>query len=214
ARYEQYALKWGPDEALRLVSWTAIRAGILPARSLEGIENEERPDLVAELVPLWGRKLGSERSREAPSAGWVIAALSDLKEQIQARDLVRFLSLAADLSLPDSYWRDRILIPTAIRGAIGRCSVKKIEEIGQENAELSRIFTKLRSLPEPDRQIPFTRDQVKLEIADLKSLEDNGAIVREGEDYYMPEIFRVGLGFRLPRGARPRVMTLARGTKR
>jgi hypothetical protein len=118
----------------------------------------------------------------------VIAALSDLKEQIQARDLVRFL--------------------------VGRCSVKKIEEIGQENAELSRIFTKLRSLPEPDRQIPFTRDQVKLEIADLKSLEDNGAIVREGEDYYMPEIFRVGLGFRLPRGARPRVMTLARGTKR
>ena len=46
-------------------------------------------------------------SREGRSAEWVIAALSDLKGQIQARDLVRLLSLAANNSMNDKRWNDR-----------------------------------------------------------------------------------------------------------
>jgi hypothetical protein len=67
------------------------------------------------LAPLWGRKLGKDNSKEARSAEWVITALSDLKGQIQARDLVRFLSKAAYVSKDDTRWIDRILAPAAIR---------------------------------------------------------------------------------------------------
>jgi cellulose biosynthesis protein BcsQ len=213
AQYEQYALKWGPDEALRLVSWTAVRAGALPGVSINDWEKAERTRLVDELSPLWGRKLGSERSKEANSADWVIAALSDLKGQIQARDLVRFLHEAAKASLVDNYWKDRVLVPKAMREAVGQCSQAKIDEIGQENPEVNEIFNKLQSLPADARQIPFTREQVERSVEEMKTLEDNGAVLREGEEYYMPEIFRLGLGFKLPRGARPRVLTLARGRK-
>ena len=213
ARYEQYALKWGPDEALRLVAWTAAKARVLPGVDPEELSDAEKPRLIDELVPLWGRKLGGERSREAASADWVIAALSDLKGQIQARDLVRFLHEAAKASLGDSFWKDRILVPPAVRSAVGQCSKTKIEEISDENPVLKDILTKLRNLPETVRQIPFTREQVQLTVEELKSLEDNGAVLREGEEYYMPEIFRLGLGFKLPRGAHPRVMALARTRK-
>lgn len=210
ARYEQYGLKWGPDEALRLVLWTAAKARALSEVHAEAIEKMDRARLIDALIPLWGRKLGSERTNEARSADWVIVALSDLKGQIQARDLVRFLHEAAKASLGDSYWKDRILVPAAIRSAIGQCSREKIQEIGQENPEINEIFNKLRSLPEGDRQIPFTREQVQLTIEEIKILEDNGGVLRDGEEYYVPEIFRLGLGFTLRRGARPRVLTLAR----
>lgn len=213
ARYEQYALKWGPEEALRLVAWTAAKAGVLPKVSLEAIGDSERPWLIDELVPLWGRRLGGERSREANSADWVIAALSDLKGQIQARDLVRFLHEAAKASLGASFWKDRILAPPALRSAVRPCSRTKIEEIGQENPVLRSVFDKLGNLPEEARQIPFIREQVGLTIEELRSLEENGAVLREAEEYYMPEIFRLGLDFKLRRGARPRVMALARNRK-
>jgi cellulose biosynthesis protein BcsQ len=214
ARYEQYGLKWGADEALRLVLWTAAKAGVLPDVDLEAIENMDRPRLAEALIPLWGRKLGSERSREARSVDWVIAVLSDLKGQIQARDLVRFLHVAAKgSSIGDSFWKDRVLVPAAMRNAVGQCSQAKIEEIGLENPEVKEVFNKLRSLLVEKRQVPFERDKVMLTVEETKTLEDNGAVVREGDLYYMPEIFRHGLGFSLERGARPRVLTLARGRR-
>ncbi len=212
ARYEQYGLKWGGDEALRLVLWIAAKAKVLPEVG-EPIENLDRSRLIDELIPLWGRKLGSERSREARSADWVIAVLSDLKGQIQARDLVRFLHEAAKASQGDSYWKDRILIPAAMRSAVEQCSRAKIDEIGQENPEVMEVFNKLLNLSDEARRVPFVRDEVQLTSEETKTLEDNGAILREGEQYYMPEIFRLGLGFTLERGARPRVLTLARGRK-
>jgi cellulose biosynthesis protein BcsQ len=214
ARYEPYALKWGEEEALRLVAWTAAQSKVLRLGGEESIERAGRHKLVDWLVPLWGRKLGRERSREAVSAAWVIAALSDLKGQIQARDLVRFLHEAAKASRGDTYWKDRVLVPQAIRNALEPCSRAKVEEIRLENPKLDEIFTKLESLPDGDRQIPFTRDQVNLTAEELKTLEDNGAVLREGEEYYMPEIFRPGLGFKLRRGARPRVMILANRARR
>jgi cellulose biosynthesis protein BcsQ len=213
ARYEQYGLKWGADEALRLVLWTAAKANALPGIDFEAIESMDRSRLAEALIPLWGRKLGSERSREARSVDWVIAVLSDLKGQIQARDLVRFLHEAAKGSMGDGFWKDRVLVPAAMRSAVGHCSRAKIEEIGQENPEVMAIFNKLRNLPEEARQVPFVRDRVQLTIEEMKTLEDNGAVVREGDLYYMPEIFRLGLGFTLERGARPRVLTLARGRR-
>ena len=218
ARYEPYALRWSPEEALRLVAWITIKGPLeLPIEQLQEIqeiqEMSER-DLVDKLVPLWGRKLGRPRSREGRSAEWVIAALSDFKGQIQARDLVRFLHEAAQASVGDKYWKDRLLVPQAIRNAVKKCSEKKIEEIGIENKRLGAIFDNLRSLSEDARQIPFTQEQVGLDRQELKTLEENGVVLREGEEYYMPEIFRWGLNFKLKTGVRPRVLTLSRRTRK
>lgn len=210
--YEPYALKWGADEALRLVNWIAVKGEALPGDP-SSLLDQGRAELVAGLEHLWGRKLGSERSKEARSADWVIAALSDLKGQIQARDVVRFLATAADESAADSYWKDRLLVPNAIRSAVRKCGVEKVREIAEENFALRGIFGKLQDLPIEARLVPFSMEQVGLGPDELKILEDNGGVVREGSEYYMAEIFRVGLDFRLRAGARPRVLTLARRTR-
>jgi hypothetical protein len=102
------------------------------------------------------------------------------------------------------------LVPTAIRGALTICSQKKIEEIGVENNELKKIFTKLSELPKEKRLIPFSREDVELSIEQLQTLENNGVTYSEKEEYYMPEIYRAGLNFKLKTGARPRVLALSR----
>jgi hypothetical protein len=98
----------------------------------------------------------------------------------------------------------------AIRGALPECSKEKIGEIELENTALKEIFTKLRDLSEEDRKIPFTREQLGLSVQEMKILEDNGVVIREKDNHYMPEIFRLGLGFSLTAAGRPGIMSLAR----
>src|SRR5206468_1196311 len=105
----------------------------------------------------WGRKLGSDKSREARTAEWVIAALSDFRGQIQARDLVRFLRYAAERSVGTPV-SDRLLAPRAIRDAVRPCSEEKIREIEEELPDLKDIFQKLRAARE--KRIPL--DAVEL----------------------------------------------------
>jgi hypothetical protein len=210
ARYDPYALKWNREEALRLVAWAAAKAGLLPDLSLIEPQNQGEQKLVEDLTGLWGKKLGRDRSREGRSVEWVILALSDLRGQIQARDLMRLLHLAAARSVDDHDWPDRVLVPSAIREALRECSRKKIEEIEEEYPLLEQLFTRLRDLPAGTRHIPFTREDTNLSPEEIKILEDNGVLLREADDYYMPEIFRLGLEFSLKTGARPRVLTLAR----
>ncbi|EGK89383.1 ParA family protein [Microcoleus vaginatus PCC 9802] len=211
ARYEPYALKWNREEALRLVAWVTKRVNMLPQINYEKLQNMNEEELTEALVPLWGKRLGSERSKEAGSARFALAAISDLRGQIQARDLVRLLHLAAKESVnDDSRWQDRILIPTAIKGALPECSRNKIDEIEIENTALKDVFTKLRNLPKEKRKIPFTRDMIELSVEEMKILEDNGVVIRENDEYYMPEIFRWGLDFSMTAGGRPRILALAR----
>jgi len=211
AKYEPYALKWSSEEALRLVAWIVRQVMDISGNDELKVEDMGYEALVGELVSLWGLKLGKFDSREPGSAAWIIAALSDFKGQIQARDLVRFLDEAAKASISHQtkdYWKDRLLVPAAIRKVIKNCSVYKIDEITKENPILQEIFTKLLSSPE--KQIPFKSDGVKLTSDELKTLEDNGVIIREDESYYMAEIFRLGLDFKYQKGARPRVLVLSR----
>jgi len=214
ARYEPYALRWNVEEALRLAAWICAQSDAMPDLKPNDLQKINKDDLTSVLIGLWGRKLGSENSREARSAEWVIAALSDLKGQIQARDLVRFLYEAARGSEPDTYWKDRILVPTAIKGALQVCSTEKINEISIENNELKEIFNKLRDLSQEYRQIPFVRDQAGLTIEQVQTLENNGVAYLEKEEYYIPEIYRAGLGFKLKAGARPRVLALSRKVRK
>jgi len=215
ARYEPYALRWNVEEALRLAAWVGVQSKAIPALGThDDLQKLNQDQLTNILIGLWGRKLGSESSKEARSAEWVIAALSDYKGQIQARDLVRFLHLAAQGSKSDTRWKERILVPIAIRGALTKCSEEKIKEISVENSNLKEIFDKLRGLPVEKRQIPFVREQVDLNVDQIQSLENNGVAYGEKEEYYMPEIYRAGLGFKLKKGARPRVLALSRRVRK
>ncbi|MEG4290310.1 AAA family ATPase [Microcoleus sp. C2C3] len=210
ARYEPYALKWDREEALRLVAWVANLATILPSINITQLHDMSEVELTEALIPLWGKRLGSERSKEAGSARFTLAALSDFRGQIQARDLVRLLHLAAKGSVNDTRFQDRILVPPAIKGALPECSHEKIQEIENENTSLKNVFAKLRDLPEANRKIPFIRDTIQLSLEEMKILEDNGVVIREKDEYYMPEIFRLGLGFVLTAAGRPKVIALAR----
>lgn len=210
SRYDPYALRWNREEALRLVAWASAKAGNLANLSSADLSELGEQDLAQELISLWGRKLGADHSREGRSAEWVIAVLSDLKGQIQARDLVTLLHLAAEKSINDTFWNDRVLVPVAIKESLYECSRQKIAEIEIENELLKAIFTKLRNLPAEKRLIPFAREDAELSALEIKTLEDNGVLLREGDEFFMPEIFRWGLDFRLRTGARPRVLTLAR----
>jgi MinD-like ATPase involved in chromosome partitioning or flagellar assembly len=210
ARYEPYALKWDREEALRLVAWVANLATILPSINITQLHDMSEVELTEALIPLWGKRLGSERSKEAGSARFTLAALSDFRGQIQARDLVRLLHLAAKGSVNDTRFQDRILVPPAIKGALPECSREKIQEIENENTSLKNVFAKLRDLPEANRKIPFIRDTIQLSVEEMKILEDNGVVIREKDEYYMPEIFRLGLGFLLTAAGRPKVIALAR----
>ncbi len=94
--------------------------------------------------------------------------------------------------------------------ALPECSQEKIAEIQLENTVLKNVFDKLRNLSEDKRTIPFTREQVELSVEEIKILEENGVVFWEKDNYYMPEIFRLGLSFKLTEGKRPAVMALAR----
>jgi hypothetical protein len=108
-------------------------------------------------------KFESDRSREGRSAEWVLAALSDFRGQIQARDIVRLIKIAAAASIGTTGWTDRLLAPQAIRDAVAECSTEKIKEISEENVQLKRIFERLKELPDESRSIPFTSEQVALD---------------------------------------------------
>lgn len=206
--YEPFALRWDEDEALRLAVWIARESGgpvtLDKNKSLELITAEEARSA---LIPVWGKKLGSDKSREARTAEWVIAALSDFNGQIQARDLVRFFRYAAEKSI-DAPAQDRILIARAIRDAILPCSLQKIREIKQEIEPLNDIFATLQG--STDRRIPFDAPKSGLKVEEIQFLIKTGVLIEDQGDYFMPEIFRLGLGFQLATGARPRVLSFAR----
>ena len=210
ARYQPYALKWNREEALRLVAWVTKQAIPNFNIDMKKLQDMSEHELTDRLVPLWGKRLGNAKSREAHSVRFAIAALSDFNGQIQSRDLVRLLNIAAEKSINDTKWQDRILVPKAIRDALPECSEQKIQEIEIENTAFKEIFTKLRELPEATRKIPFTRENTQLSTEEIKTLVNNGVVIREGDEYYMPEIFRLGLEFSLKNGVRPRVLYLAR----
>jgi|CZKS01.1.fsa_nt_gi Mrp family chromosome partitioning ATPase len=201
--YGPYRLQWDRTEALRLAYWIRSNALAVP---VERVDLDEEV-LKERLFLLWGRKLGSDESREARSADWVLNALSDYNNQIQARDLVRFISIAANKSVSDDKWLDRDLTPPAIRDALPECSRQKIEEIKKENEALRNVFGKIESVPEALRLVPFDASFAGLDKDDLRTLEENGATFNDNGSYYLPEIYLHGLGFTYSKPGRRRVLS-------
>lgn len=208
ALHSRFTLAWSPTEALRLVAWLLNRAG------LHVIEDDRVPlapyeDLRRALVRFWGEKMGSQHSREAATDRWVIAALSDFNGRLQARDLVRLVRHAA-ASLPGA----TTLSPKSLREALVDCSRKKIDELEREIPGLQPIFARLRSAGEEQRKIPFRASDFGLSPEEISFLEAQGVLTRAGQgELYLPEIIRHGLGFRMDRGRRAKVLALYRATQ-
>jgi len=210
SRYRALELKWDRDEALRLVAWLVKEAAKLEkyVNFDSQIENVSGNLIETALEKLWGKKMGPLNSREAYTANWVIAAVSDFNAQLQARDLIRLIYYAAENAenFPES--PDRLLPPAAIKNALDPCSNKKIDEIQQEITILKKIFAKLKNIPQNQRQIPFDRDEVGLASEEIDIMTKLGIVTEYEGKYYFPEIIRRGLGFSLASRGRLKVLAL------
>jgi len=211
SRYRNYALRWNRTEALRLAAWVCQRGGALDETS-QWTKEASAEQLSQTMLSIWGDRMGSEKSKEARSELWFYAALSDFTGQIQARDIVSFIAEAARQSKGDRRLRDRILTPAAMRSALPPCSENKIAEIALENPPVRVLLDRLRNLRTDERRIPFTLDTVGLSVEEARLLELNGVLFREDDQYWIPEIFRHGLGFRTT--GRPRVLAIANLVRR
>lgn len=213
-RFQPYRLQWNPESFLRLAYMLGSQAEVFQSESSAESLNIE--DLKPMLEQLWGRKLGKEKSKEAHSARWVYTALSDLKGNVQARDLVRFLKFAAkEESRKSSHtWSDRLLSPESMRKAIPLCSEEKVTEAKAEIASLRKWTELMISKRVRQLKIPFSAAQAALEPALLSALQEIGVIYedRDGElgdeCLFLPEIYRYGLGFETSAAGRPRMQAL------
>ncbi|MGR0481098.1 MAG: ParA family protein [Candidatus Electronema sp. V4] len=217
--YRAYELSWNEDSFKRLVFWICSQAGVISAMK-EEVESLSRDELNDRLEQLWGMKLGADSSKEASSINWIFAALTDFKGRLQARDIVRFLLHATDSTIEnakevmtDKWSQNRILPPQAVRRALKPCSSKKVQEAEEEYPEFKKWVQRIAVYQ--DKKIPFTLEQLDMSQTEVSILQEMGVLYEDREKdgaarFYMPEIFREGLGFTLEKGARPRVLVLKR----
>lgn len=207
-QYLKYELNWSQTEALRLVLWLASKANVELAKDIN-ILTATKDVLVDKLTKLWGVKLGKVDSKEAYSDRWIIAALSDFKGQLQARDVVRFLKYSTQ-SYRDTklIYDDRLIMPVEIKNAIEPCSKDKLEEIEAEMKSIYLILVKFTKLETEKRQLPVTLDKIDLTGEEIARLEAQGYLKISDKKYYLPEIIRLALGYKYEKGARPKVLSL------
>ena len=213
--YSPYRLRWNWAEASALVAWAARNSHVINLSDTEisGFPDIPQADREERLRPLWGYKVGPDGSREARSLEWVMSYLSDFNGQLQARDLVRFLSAAAKRSQSAKRPDNRVLAPAAMRSAIEDCSRERVKEIKSENPALREILDRISQQPSENRFNPLGPNDLQnlgLSKADIDLMVMNGAIFLSNGEYYIPEILRVGLGFRYAGGARRKVVGLMR----
>ncbi len=214
-RFQPFRLQWNPESFLRLAYMISCQAGIHSnePKSAESMRVEE---LKIELERIWGKKLGGEKSKEAHSARWVYTALCDLKGNVQARDLVRFLKFAAEIesTRAGQTWPGRLLAPESMRNAIPECSVEKVTEAKSEIAPLKKWTELMAQKGVHNLRVPFSEEQAQLNPGLLVSLKEIGVIYEDvdgnlgAERLFLPEIYRYGLGFETSAAGRPRTQSL------
>jgi cellulose biosynthesis protein BcsQ len=212
-RYKEFELKWNSAEVLRLVYWI-VRPILGLSDQLNDVYILNEEELIRRLHRLWGMKLGQINSKEASTHNWVLGSLANLNKEIQSRDVVRFLFNASSKSLDDKknqkIYPDRILFPASIRDAIDYVGLEKLGEVKKENKPLEIVLNRLET---KTRELRFPCDPSKLNellgdtyAKDIKILEDNGVISLYNGEYYMAEIFRLGMRFESSRRGRPKVL--------
>jgi len=202
-KYQDYELIWDRESALRLAHWVLNEFDILKTIKAENWQNELQEmnldSLAASLQILWGRKLGSEKSKESITHIWVLRALSNLKQEIQSRDIIRFLEFAAKNSIDTlkttkEIFKDRVLYPKAIRNAIEEVATEKLKEVKDENKPLSDVLEILENGKE--LKLPCNKEELNahLRAEQIKILETNGVLGIDKNQYYMAFIYQQALG--------------------
>lgn len=223
--YRAYDLYWNQDSFLRLVYWICSESKVIGAKK-DSIYSLTEENIIYELEQLWGKKVGTDKSKEAYTASWVFAALTDFKGRLQARDIVRFLYNAANITVNKtqeeqfSKWStSRLLPPPAIRRALKPCSEEKVREAKEEYPAFKTwVEDTLPKYPATQKIIPFAVEDFDMDQKTVTLLEEMGVIYEykqkdEVKGFYMPEIFREGLGFS-GKGARPKIVALKRSVIR
>ncbi|MBB6310327.1 KGGVGR-motif variant AAA ATPase [Xanthobacter tagetidis] len=215
--YIPFALTWTEDDVLELAAWLAAQSGALPDLWNDQFHKLSSAERATALEPLWGTKLGPDdvpgrRTREAYTATWIIAVLSDLRGRLVPRDLVRLLANAAKVD-PDSEelvtYNNRLLIPRGLRTAVDSTSTAKVNETEEEIGELKAVFAKFKSQAD-ELSVPLTENvinQLGLAPHEVSALVRHGIIFGDKAPYEVPELFRRGLGLKHA-GARRSVVNL------
>jgi hypothetical protein len=215
--YMPFALTWTEDDVLELAAWLATQSGAITGLWSDMFHQRSTSERATALEPLWGTKLGPDdtpgrRTREAYTATWVIAVLSDLRGRLVPRDLVRLLANAANVE-PDNVelatYNNRLLVPRALRTAVDSTSTAKVSETEEEIGELKPIFAKFKSQAD-ELSVPLSDDVIKqltLNQQEVASLVRHGIIFGDKPPYEVPELFRRGLGLKHA-GARRSVVNL------
>ena len=212
-KYSDFELKWNIEEVLRLVNWILIKSNTFKNYpiDLKELNQKNESELIVPLYKLWGMKMAKETSKEALSHNWVLGSLANLKKEVQSRDIVRLLAMAAEKPLSESNvsYDDRILFPANIRQAIEKVGIEKISEVKTENEPLKKVLEILETKTS-DIEFPCKVDKIKnvIDDAKIKILEDNGVMTLYNGEYYMAEIYRKGMGFKYSRKGKPKVLYL------
>lgn len=198
-RYKEYRLLWDRTEALRLVAWILDHYNILKIE-LEDLTTASEQQLIKALYPLWGLKLGSNKSREVRSFKSVLSTLANYNGEIQSRDMVRLLSEAIQIEKQnDGRYSDRILGPRAIKKAFREVGREKVSEVISENQ--NNAFGKaLLELRQKANILKLPAEKLPLSGETTENLIDNGVLIRHNGRYYMSELFRLGFDVRSGRG--------------
>ena len=215
--YAAFALTWTEDDVLELAAWLASQSGAIPELWTPDFNKLSSAERASELEPLWGTKLGpddkpGQRTREAYTATWIVAVLSDLRGRLVPRDLVRLLANAASVEPEDdefSLYGNRLLTPRALRTAVDSTSTSKVAETEEEIGELKPAFAKFKSQAD-ELSVPLSQsiiERLGLTEAEVTALIRHGIIFGDRPPYEVPELFRRGLGLKHS-GARRSVVNL------
>ena len=217
--YGPFALKWTEDDVLELAAWLATKSEAIPGLWDSSFGSRSQTDKTKALEELWGAKLGpndtpGKRTREAYTATWIVAVLSDLRRRLVPRDLVRFLSNACAETLAKedrSEYGRRLLVPTALKDAVGPTSDAKVSETQEEIEELKPIFAKFKAHA-GSAVSPLTEDTLAtlgISTQEVDVLVRHGVVYGDRAPFEVPELFRRGLGLKHA-GARRSVVNLYR----
>jgi hypothetical protein len=209
ANYRDFEIKWSKEDALKLVGWLLNTQELQKYRSNQSCEDWDARDfqpMCNDLVPLWGAKLGNPKSTASPTVYWVLSCVSDLQGHFQARDIIRLLNKAAGLQMRRPLPEDRLLSPSAIRAALKECGEDKIEET---KLEMKHIAADLGKISFWQPAMPLTHKSLEqIGISSTVALEDAGILLRAGDTFFLPEIYRKGFGLELNKVARTKVYSL------
>ncbi|GAA3749478.1 MinD-like ATPase involved in chromosome partitioning or flagellar assembly [Spinactinospora alkalitolerans] len=212
AEYRNHALRWERTEALRLVAWAADRAKALPFPRDKKVLSATENELSEHLTSMWGEQMGARGAKEARSQEWFLTALSDFTNQIQPRDVFRFLAEAARLSAAEPGEWKRLLAPSAMHEALLACSRAKTEAMAREIPAVGAVFERFAGVDEDRRTVPFDSEAIPLNLDEFEILTANGIIAQVKGEYWMPEIYRRALGFTAKR--RPPLLSIAKEARR